>query len=121
MATELVKPFVSRRLIERGYVKTVKSAKKVVGRRDQVVWDVLENVIDGHPVLLNRAPTLHSLGVQAYQPVLIEDKAIGLHPLSCTAVAADVDGDQMAADLALTHDAVLDTSAFKLGSHHLAS
>lgn len=121
MAIELYKPFVIRRLIERGYVKTVKSAKKVVDRRDQVVWEVLENVIDGHPVMLNRAPTLHRLGIQAYQPVLIEDKAIRLHPLSCTAFNADFDGDQMAVHLPLSHDAVLEASILMLGSHNILS
>ncbi len=121
MAIELYKPFVIRRLIERGYVKTVKSAKKVVDRRDQVVWEVLENVIDGHPVLLNRAPTLHRLGIQAYQPVLIEEKAIRLHPLSCTAFNADFDGDQMAVHLPLSHDSVLEASVLMLGSHNILS
>lgn len=121
MAVELYKPFVIRRLIERGYVKTVKSAKKVVDRRDEVVWDVLENVIDGHPVLLNRAPTLHRLGIQAYQPVLIESKAIRLHPLSCTAFNADFDGDQMAVHLPLSHDAILEASVLMLGSHNILS
>jgi DNA-directed RNA polymerase subunit beta' len=121
MAVELYKPFVIRRLIERGYVKTVKSAKKVVDRRDSVVWEVLENVIDGHPVLLNRAPTLHRLGIQAYQPVLIEEKAIRLHPLSCTAFNADFDGDQMAVHLPLSHDAVLEASILMLGSHNILS
>lgn len=119
MAVELYKPFIIRRLIERGYVKTVKSAKKVVDRRDDVVWDVLENVIDGHPVLLNRAPTLHRLGIQAYQPVLLEDKAIRLHPLSCTAFNADFDGDQMAVHLPLSNDAVLEASVLMLGSHNI--
>ena len=121
MAVELYKPFIIRRLIERGYVKTVKSAKKVVDRRDQVVWEVLENVIDGHPVMLNRAPTLHRLGIQAYQPVLIEGKAIRLHPLSCTAFNADFDGDQMAVHLPLSHDAILEASVLMLGSHNLLS
>jgi DNA-directed RNA polymerase subunit beta' len=121
MAVELYKPFVIRRLIERGYVKTVKSAKKVVDRRDQVVWEVLENVIDGHPVLLNRAPTLHRLGIQAFQPVLIEDKAVRLHPLACTAFNADFDGDQMAVHLPLSHDAVLEASILMLGSHNILS
>ncbi|TVQ67166.1 MAG: DNA-directed RNA polymerase subunit beta' [Balneolaceae bacterium] len=121
MAIELYKPFVIRRLIERGYVKTVKSAKKVVDRRDQVVWEVLENVIDGHPVLLNRAPTLHRLGIQAYQPVLIEEKAIRLHPLACTAFNADFDGDQMAVHLPLSHDAILEASILMLGSHNILS
>jgi DNA-directed RNA polymerase subunit beta' len=107
MAVELYKPFIIRRLIERGFVKTVKSAKKVVDRRDAVVWEVLENVIDGHPVMLNRAPTLHRLGIQAFQPVLIEEKAIRLHPLACTAFNADFDGDQMAVHLPLSHDACI--------------
>ena len=119
MAVELYKPFVIRRLIERGYVKTVKSAKKVVDRRDDVVWDVLENVIAGHPVLLNRAPTLHRLGIQAFQPILIEDKAIRLHPLSCTAFNADFDGDQMAVHLPLSHDSILEASVLMLGSHNI--
>ena len=121
MAVELYKPFIIRRLIERGYVKTVKSAKKVVDRRDQVVWEVLENVIDGHPVMLNRAPTLHRLGIQAYQPVLIEEKAIRLHPLACTAFNADFDGDQMAVHVPLSHDAILEASILMLGSHNLLS
>ena len=121
MAVELYKPFVIRRLIERGYVKTVKSAKKVVDRRDNVVWEVLENVIKGHPVMLNRAPTLHRLGIQAYQPVLIEDKAIRLHPLSCTAFNADFDGDQMAVHLPLSDDAILEASTLMLGSHNIMS
>ncbi|MFU8861291.1 MAG: DNA-directed RNA polymerase subunit beta' [Cyclonatronaceae bacterium] len=119
MAVELYKPFVIRRLIERGYVKTVKSAKKVVDRRDEIVWDVLEKVIDGHPVLLNRAPTLHRLGIQAYQPVLTEHKAIQLHPLSCTAFNADFDGDQMAVHLPLSNDAILEASVLMLGSHNI--
>ncbi|MDX1672469.1 MAG: DNA-directed RNA polymerase subunit beta' [Balneolaceae bacterium] len=121
MAVELYKPFIIRRLIERGYVKTVKSAKKVVDRRDPVVWEVLENVIDGHPVMLNRAPTLHRLGIQAYQPVLIEEKAIRLHPLSCTAFNADFDGDQMAVHVPLSHDAILEASILMLGSHNILS
>ncbi len=121
MAVELYKPFIIRRLIERGYVKTVKSAKKVVDRRDQVVWEVLENVIDGHPVMLNRAPTLHRLGIQAYQPVLIEEKAIRLHPLSCTAFNADFDGDQMAVHVPLSHDSILEASVLMLGSHNVLS
>ncbi|HET6528785.1 MAG TPA: DNA-directed RNA polymerase subunit beta' [Balneolaceae bacterium] len=121
MAVELYKPFIIRRLIERGYVKTVKSAKKVVDRRDQVVWEVLENVIDGHPVMLNRAPTLHRLGIQAYQPVLIEEKAIRLHPLSCSAFNADFDGDQMAVHVPLSNDAILEASVLMLGSHNILS
>jgi len=121
MAVELYKPFIIRRLIERGYVKTVKSAKKVVDRRDNVVWDVLENVIQGHPIMLNRAPTLHRLGIQAYQPILIEEKAIRLHPLSCTAFNADFDGDQMAVHLPLSDDAILEAKTLMLGSHNILS
>jgi DNA-directed RNA polymerase subunit beta' len=121
MAVELYKPFVIRRLIERGYVKTVKSAKQVVDNREPVVWGVLENVIDGHPVLLNRAPTLHRLGIQAFQPVLIEEKAIRLHPLACTAFNADFDGDQMAVHVPLSNDSVLEASVLMLGSHNLLS
>lgn len=121
MAVELYKPFIIRRLIERGYVKTVKSAKKVVDRRDATVWEVLENVITGHPVMLNRAPTLHRLGIQAFQPVLIEEKAIRLHPLACTAFNADFDGDQMAVHLPLSHDAILEASVLMLGSHNIMS
>jgi DNA-directed RNA polymerase subunit beta' len=121
MAVELYKPFVIRRLIERGYVKTIKSAKKVVDQREPVVWGVLENVIDGHPVLLNRAPTLHRLGIQAFQPVLIEEKAIRLHPLACTAFNADFDGDQMAVHVPLSNDALLEASVLMLGSHNLLS
>ncbi len=97
----LYKPFVIRKLIERGIVKTVKSAKKIIDKREPVVWDILENVLKGHPVLLNRAPTLHRLGIQAFQPKLIEGKAIQLHPLVCTAFNADFDGDQMAVHLPL--------------------
>lgn len=119
MAIELYKPFVIRRLIERGYVKTVKSAKKMVDRRDEVIWDVLENVIKGHPVLLNRAPTLHRLGIQAFQPILIEHKAIQLHPLACTAFNADFDGDQMAVHLPLSNDAILEASVLMLGAHNI--
>jgi DNA-directed RNA polymerase subunit beta' len=119
MAVELYKPFVIRRLIERGYVKTVKSAKKMVDRREEVVWDVLEHAIEGHPVLLNRAPTLHRLGIQAYQPILIEHKAIQLHPLSCTAFNADFDGDQMAVHVPLSNDAILEASVMMLGSHNI--
>jgi DNA-directed RNA polymerase subunit beta' len=96
MAAELYKPFIIRKLIERGIVKTVKSAKKIVDRKEPVVWDILEYVMKGHPVLLNRAPTLHRLGIQAFQPKMIEGKAIQLHPLACTAFNADFDGDQMA-------------------------
>ncbi len=119
MAAELYKPFVIRKLIERGIVKTVKSAKKIVDRRDAVVWDILENVLKGHPVLLNRAPTLHKLGIQAFQPKLIEGKAIQLHPLVCTAFNADFDGDQMAVHLPLGNDAVLEAQMLMLASHNI--
>ncbi|MEX0981435.1 MAG: DNA-directed RNA polymerase subunit beta' [Bacteroidales bacterium] len=119
MAAELYKPFVIRKLIERGIVKTVKSAKKIVDRKDPVVWDILENVLKGHPVLLNRAPTLHRLGVQAFQPKLIEGKAIQLHPLVCTAFNADFDGDQMAVHLPLGNAAVLEAQILMLASHNI--
>ena len=119
MAAELFKPFVIRKLIERGIVKTVKSAKKIVDRKDPVVWDILENVLKGHPVLLNRAPTLHRLGIQAFQPKLIEGKAIQLHPLVCTAFNADFDGDQMAVHVPLGHDAVMEASMLMLSSHNI--
>src|SRR5690606_8914706 len=118
---ELFKPFVIRKLIERGIVKTVKSAKKVVDRRTADVWDILEKVIDGRPVLLNRAPTLHRLGIQAFQPVLIEGKAIQLHPLVCTAFNADFDGDQMAVHVPLSHDACLEAILLMLSSHNILS
>ena len=119
MAAELFKPFVIRKLIERGIVKTVKSAKKIVDRKDPVVWDILEYVMRGHPVLLNRAPTLHRLGIQAFQPKLIEGKAIQLHPLSCTAFNADFDGDQMAVHLPLGNEAVLEAQMLMLASHNI--
>lgn len=119
MAAELFKPFVIRKLIERGIVKTVKSAKKIVDRKDPVVWDILENVLKGHPVLLNRAPTLHRLGIQAFQPKLIEGKAIQLHPLVCTAFNADFDGDQMAVHVPLGNAAVLEASLLMLASHNV--
>jgi DNA-directed RNA polymerase subunit beta' len=119
MAAELFKPFIIRKLIERGIVKTVKSAKKIVDRKDPVVWDVLENVIKGHPVMLNRAPTLHRLGIQAFQPKLIEGKAIQLHPLVCTAFNADFDGDQMAVHVPLGHEAILEASLLMLSSHNI--
>ncbi len=119
MAAELFKPFIIRKLIERGIVKTVKSAKKIVDRKDPVVWDILENVLKGHPVLLNRAPTLHRLGIQAFQPKLIEGKAIQLHPLVCTAFNADFDGDQMAVHVPLGHAAVLEASILMLASHNI--
>ncbi len=119
MAAELYKPFVIRKLIERGIVKTVKSAKKIVDRKDPVVWDILENVMRGHPVLLNRAPTLHRLSIQAFQPVLIEGKAIQLHPLACTGFNADFDGDQMAVHLPLGNAAILEAQLLILASHNL--
>jgi len=121
MAVELFKPFIIRKLIERGIVKTVKSAKKVVDRRTADVWDILEKVIDGRPVLLNRAPTLHRLGIQAFQPVLIEGKAIQLHPLVTTAFNADFDGDQMAVHVPLSHEACLEAMVLMLASHNILS
>src|SRR6187431_1308471 len=119
MAAELFKPFIIRKLIERGIVKTVKSAKKIVDRKDPVIWDILENVLKGHPVLLNRAPTLHRLGIQAFQPKLIEGKAIQLHPLVCTAFNADFDGDQMAVHVPLGQEAILEASLLMLSSHNI--
>ncbi len=119
MAAELYKPFIIRKLIERGIVKTVKSAKKIVDRRDPVIWDILENVMKGHPVLLNRAPTLHRLGIQAFQPRMIEGKAIQLHPLACTAFNADFDGDQMAVHLPLSNAAVMEAQLLMLGSQNI--
>ncbi len=119
MAAELFKPFIIRKLIERGIVKTVKSAKKIVDRKDPVVWDILENVLKGHPVLLNRAPTLHRLGIQAFQPKLIEGKAIQLHPLVCTAFNADFDGDQMAVHVPLGQEAIMEASVLMLSSHNI--
>ena len=119
MAAELYKPFIIRKLIERGIVKTVKSAKKIVDRREPIIWDILENVMKGHPVLLNRAPTLHRLGIQAFQPKLIEGKAIQLHPLACTAFNADFDGDQMAVHLPLSNEAILEAQILMLQSHNI--
>ena len=119
MAAELYKPFIIRKLIERGIVKTVKSAKKIVDRKEPVVWDILENVMKGHPVLLNRAPTLHRLGIQAFQPKLIEGKAIQLHPLACTAFNADFDGDQMAVHLPLGNEAVVEAQMLMLEPHNI--
>ncbi len=119
MAAELYKPFIIRKLIERGIVKTVKSAKKIVDRREPVIWDILENVMKGHPVLLNRAPTLHRLGIQAFQPRIIEGKAIQLHPLACTAFNADFDGDQMAVHLPLSNEAILEAQLLMLQSHNI--
>ena len=119
MAAELYKPFIIRKLIERGIVKTVKSAKKIVDRREPVIWEILEHVMKGHPVLLNRAPTLHRLGIQAFQPKMIEGKAIQLHPLACTAFNADFDGDQMAVHLPLSNEAVLEAQLLMLQSHNI--
>jgi DNA-directed RNA polymerase subunit beta' len=119
MASELFKPFIIRKMMERGIVKTVKSAKKIVDRKDPVVWDILENVLKGHPVMLNRAPTLHRLGIQAFQPKLIEGKAIQLHPLACTAFNADFDGDQMAVHVPLGNAAVLEAQILMLASHNI--
>ena len=119
MAAELYKPFIIRKLIERGIVKTVKSAKKIVDKKEPVVWDILELVMKGHPVLLNRAPTLHRLGIQAFQPKMIEGKAIQLHPLACTAFNADFDGDQMAVHLPLGNAAILEAQILMLGSHNI--
>ena len=119
MAAELYKPFIIRKLIERGIIKTVKSAKKIIDKREPVVWDILENVLKGHPVLLNRAPTLHRLGIQAFQPKLIEGKAIQLHPLACTAFNADFDGDQMAVHLPLGPEAILEAQLLMLASHNI--
>lgn len=119
MAAELYKPFIIRKLMDRGVVKTVKSARKIVDRRDPVIWDILENELKGHPVLLNRAPTLHRLGIQAFQPKLIEGKAIQLHPLACTAFNADFDGDQMAVHLPLSNAAIVEAQLLMLGSHNI--
>jgi len=119
MAAELFKPFIIRKMIERGIVKTVKSAKKIVDKKEAIVWDILENVLKGHPVLLNRAPTLHRLGIQAFQPKLIEGKAIQLHPLVCTAFNADFDGDQMAVHVPLGNAAILEAQLLMLGSHNI--
>ncbi len=119
MAAELFKPFIIRKMIERGVVKTVKSAKKIVDRKDPVVWDILENVLKGHPVLLNRAPTLHRLGIQSFQPKLVEGKAIQLHPLVCTAFNADFDGDQMAVHVPLGNAAILEAQILMLASHNI--
>ena len=119
MAAELFKPFIVKKLIERGIVKTVKSAKKIIDKREPLVWDILENVLKGHPVLLNRAPTLHRLGIQAFQPILIEGKAIQVHPLVCTAFNADFDGDQMAVHLPLGPEAILESQLLMLASHNI--
>ena len=119
MAVELFKPFIIRKLIERGMAKTVKSAKKMVDRKGQEIWEILENIIDGHPVLLNRAPTLHRLGIQAFQPVLVEGKALRIHPMVCTAFNADFDGDQMAVHVPLSYDAQLEARILMLSSHNI--
>ncbi len=119
MAAELFKPFIIRKLLERGLVKTVKSAKKIVDRKDPVVWEILENILKGHPVMLNRAPTLHRLGIQAFQPKLVEGKAIRLHPLTCTAFNADFDGDQMAVHVPLGNAAILEAQMLMLASHNI--
>ena len=119
MCAELYKPFIIRKLIERGIVKTVKSAKKIIDSKEPVVWDILENVMKGHPVLLNRAPTLHRLGIQAFQPKMIEGKAIQLHPLACAAFNADFDGDQMAVHLPLGAAAILEAQVLMLASHNI--
>jgi len=119
MASELFKPFIIRKMLERGIVKTVKSAKKIVDRKDPVVWDILENILKGHPIMLNRAPTLHRLGIQAFQPKLVEGKAIQLHPLVCTAFNADFDGDQMAVHVPLGNAAVIETQLLMLASHNI--
>ncbi len=121
MAVELFKPFIIRKLIERGHNKTVKSARKVVDRKDPLIWSILENIIDGHPILLNRAPTLHRLGIQAFQPLLIDGKAIQLHPMVCTAFNADFDGDQMAVHVPLSYEAQLEASLLMLSSHNILS
>ncbi len=121
MAVELFKPFIIRKLIERGHYKTVKSARKAVDRKDPIIWEILEKIIDGHPVLLNRAPTLHRLGIQAFQPKLIDSKAIQLHPMVCTAFNADFDGDQMAVHVPLSYEAQLEASILMLSSHNILS
>jgi DNA-directed RNA polymerase subunit beta' len=119
MAAELFKPFVIKKLIERGVVKTVKSAKKLVDKKDPVIWEILENILKGHPVLLNRAPTLHRLSIQAFQPKLVEGKAIQLHPLVCGAFNADFDGDQMAVHVPLGHAAILEAQMLMLSAHNM--
>jgi len=121
MAIELFKPFIIRKLVERRFVKTVKSAKKLVEKRGAEVWDILEEIIEDHPVLLNRAPTLHRLRIQAFQPVLIEGKAIRIHPLVCTAFNADFDGDQMAVHIPLSYEAQVETKILMLSSHNILS
>ena len=119
MAAELFKPYVIRKLLERGLVKTVKSAKKIVDRKEPVVWEILENILKGHPILLNRAPTLHRLGIQAFQPRLVEGKAIRLHPLVCTGFNADFDGDQMAVHVPMGNAAILEAQILMLSTHNI--
>jgi DNA-directed RNA polymerase subunit beta' len=119
MAAELFKPFIIRKLIERGIVKTVKSAKKLVDKKEAVIWDILENILKGHPVMLNRAPTLHRLSIQSFQPKLVEGKAIQLHPLVTSAFNADFDGDQMAVHVPLSHAAILEAQLLMLSSHNI--
>lgn len=121
MAVELFKPFIIRKLIERGHNKTVKSARKVVDRKDPIIWEILSKIIEAHPVLLNRAPTLHRLGIQAFQPVLIDERAIQLHPMVCTAFNADFDGDQMAVHVPLSYEAQLEAALLMLSSHNILS
>src|SRR4026209_207657 len=121
MAAELFKPFIIRKLIERGIVKTVKSARKLVDKKEAIVWDILENVLKGHPVLLNRAPTLHRLGIQAFEPKLIEGKAIQLHPLVCAAFNADFDGDQMAVHVPLSLEAQLEARVLMMSTNNILS
>jgi len=121
MGVELFKPFIIRKLIERGHFKTVKSARKAVDRKEPVIWEILEKLIDGHPIMLNRAPTLHRLGIQAFQPILIDGKAIQLHPLVCTAFNADFDGDQMAVHVPLSYEAQLEAAMLMLSSHNILS
>ncbi len=121
MAVELFKPFIIRKLIERGHNKTVKSARKVVDRKDPIIWDILAKIIEGHPILLNRAPTLHRLGIQAFQPTLIDGRAIQLHPMVCTAFNADFDGDQMAVHVPLSYEAQLEAALLMLSSHNILS
>ena len=119
MASELFKPFIIRKLIERGIVKTVKSAKKLVDRKDPVIWEILEGILKGHPIMMNRAPTLHRLSIQAFQPRLVEGKAIRLHPLVCGAFNADFDGDQMAVHVPLSQGAILEAQLLLLSSHNM--
>ncbi len=121
MAVELFKPFIIRKLLDRGYYKTVKSARKAVDRKEPIVWDILEKLIVGHPVMLNRAPTLHRLGIQAFQPKFIDGKAIQLHPMVCTAFNADFDGDQMAVHVPLSFEAQLEASVLMFSSHNILS